>query len=100
MVKRGAKKKAKDVVVWYRSRRELYTREDIQYHVQLTKNEADAVYYFLLSAEKSPRTQRWLLGTDSYGDTLWEESSPCVVLDGLEGAVRAAKNDSPKPRRR
>jgi hypothetical protein len=84
-----AKRKAEQILAWYRKRREGVTREDLQYEVGLTAEETDAVYRYITEAERGYKEE---VISEESGTFLWVP----VTAAGVQAALLSAeKNNNP-----
>jgi hypothetical protein len=70
------KQKAREIVAWCRGRREIVSREDLEYELGLNREQADGVYRYLVEGEKSPVTHTRVIDQDKYGDLIvdrWQD---------------------------
>jgi hypothetical protein len=94
--KRGIQRKVKDVLDWYRLNRGAYSREDLRYAVGLDSAEADAVYRFLVKAEREAKESYLDADADAYGVHYWVVTDPEPDLTGLKDVLRGASEKNPK----
>jgi len=96
---RGVKRKERDVLEWYRSNRGSFTRDDLRHQVGLSIGEADAVYRFLVNAERTAKSYPLDGDADQYGIHYWDETGPMPNMTGLADALRggpkATAEDNP-----
>jgi hypothetical protein len=84
------KQKAREIVAWCRGRREIVSREDLEYELGLNREQADGVYRYIVDGEKTPVTHTWVIDKDDYGDLIVDRdvSPPAPSCERIEEILK------------
>jgi hypothetical protein len=92
-LKNAPQKAAREILEWYRALDGAhYTRADLEYGFNISRRQAGALFSHLVSLEKNPQEQTWVVERDSYG--IRRQDSQMFVDVTFEGLVQVLKENA------